>query len=110
MKRVFLPAVAVLLFPASAEAISRYNAATMTCERVQSLVTRHGEVLFDFRSRNDPNVSMFNRFVAHGNFCPKGQYVAADFIPTANNPYCPLQVCRDLTGRDSRGGGAAGSN
>jgi hypothetical protein len=105
MKRIFLAAAISLLLPASAYAISRYNATTMSCERAQSIVASSGEVIFDYRSPNDPRIAVFDRFVAHGNFCHRGQYAAAAFIPTANNPYCALQRCEDLLGRGTRGGG-----
>ena len=109
MKRILLPVLFATLIPASAEAISRYNASTMSCARVQSLVASQGEVLFDYRSQNDPSILLFDRFVAHGGSCPKGQYAGAAFIPAADNPHCPLQRCVDLKGgRDTRGGGGGG--
>lgn len=105
MKRILLPAAAIILFSTGAEAISRYTATTMSCARAQSIVASRGEVLFDYRSPYDPGARLFDRFVSSGSYCPRGQYVAGAFIPTADNPYCALQRCIDLTGRGSRGGG-----
>lgn len=110
MKRALLAVLAVSLFPAGAEAVSRFNVYTMSCERAQSTVARHGEVLFNYRSRNDPNAVLFDRFVVDGSHCPRGQFAAPAFVPTADNPYCSLQRCVDLTGRSSRGGSGGGTN
>jgi hypothetical protein len=78
-----------------ARAISRYNAATMTCAEVQSRIQAEGAVVMHFRSSTNPSMQRFGRFVAGGGSCKAGTTAAfSASIPTADTNSCAVKECQ----------------
>jgi hypothetical protein len=78
-----------------AQAISRYNAATMTCAEVQSRIRAEGAAVIHFRSTTNPSMERFGRFVAGGGSCTAGTTAAFNAsIPTADTNSCAVKECQ----------------
>lgn len=94
--RILLATLSLLVAVAPAGAISRYNAWTMSCAEAKSTVRSEGAVILRFRSKMNPSVPRFGRFVSDGRFCTPGEIAALSYIPTADNASCPVRECEDV--------------
>lgn len=74
-----------------AHAISRYNSTGMTCQAVQSAITREGAVVLRYPGRT--GVTLYDRYVASGRFCSAGDFADDDTVPTRDRADCPVQHC-----------------
>jgi hypothetical protein len=91
--RILLAIFAVLVAAAPAGAISRYNAATMSCAEAKSIINSEGAVILRFRSTFAP-VPRFGRFVESTYFCASSEFAETVFIPTADTRSCPVRECK----------------
>lgn len=96
MMKTLLSAVALVfglfLMSSQAEAISRYNATSMSCQRVQATVRNEGAVILRWQSpRGNPR---FGRFVANGRFCSGGERAEMSSVPSADRKSCPVRECK----------------
>jgi hypothetical protein len=94
--RILLAIVSLLIAAAPAAAISRYNAWTLSCAEARGIVRAEGAVILRFRSKINPSIPRFGRFVADGRFCTPGEYAAYTSIPTADDPSCPVRECQAI--------------
>ena len=94
--RILLASLALLIAAAPAGAISRYNAATMSCAEAKSAIRDEGAVILRFRSTFNPSIPRFGRFVYHVGFCEPSEYAATTFIPTADTRSCALRECQTI--------------
>lgn len=94
--RTLLALLSLLIAVAPAGAISRYNAATMSCAEAKSIIRDEGAVILRFRSKMNPSVPRFGRFVNGGRFCTPGEIAAITYIPTADSDSCPVRECQDV--------------
>lgn len=78
---------------AQAQAISRYNSTSMSCSEARARIAAEGAVIMRWRSRNNPNLPRYDRYVANDNFCPFGQSAVYDHIPTADTGACRVRRC-----------------
>ena len=91
--RVFLALLALLVAIAPAGAISRKNAWSMSCARAQDTVYANGAVILNFRSKLNPSIPRYGRFVADQRFCAGSELAEVTYIPTADTNGCPLLEC-----------------
>ena len=90
--RILTAALATLVAVAPASAISRYNAATMSCAKARSIVRAEGAVILNYRATY-ANVPRYGRFVADDYFCESSYRAETTYIPTADTGSCPLLEC-----------------
>jgi hypothetical protein len=95
----FLFAMAVSALPFEAEAISRYNSTSMSCAQIQATIRSEGAAIMRWRSPQS-GVQRYNRFVAHGGFCPTAERAERAFIPSADRQSCPVWECRQYSPDD----------
>ncbi len=88
MHRTACLAACFALLPFQAEAISRYNSASMSCAQVRAVVRSEGAVILRWRS--DRGIQRYGRFVAHDGFCPSSESAQISYIPTADRASCPV--------------------
>jgi hypothetical protein len=98
MKRIFL-ASALLLAAFPAQAISRYNTQTMSCDRTQQTVAREGAVILRYTSPVTGN-PRYDRYVANGSFCDGSHYAQQAYVPTADTHRCVVLVCKERSDDD----------
>lgn len=90
--KTILIALALLLVSFEAQAISRYNSTSMSCERVRSVVRSEGAVIL--RWRGNSGAQRYGRFVADGRFCESGTRAQTSFVPSADRRSCPVRECK----------------
>lgn len=94
MKRTVLLAACLSLLSVEAQAISRYNSASMTCSQVKAKVRNEGAVILRWRSRNNPSIQRYGRFVANGGFCDSGLRAERSYVPSSDRKSCPVLECK----------------
>ena len=99
MKTSITLAIAAVVFVSVANvddslAISRYNTGSLSCAAVKEIVSREGAVIFRYPSKNNPSLTLFDRFVRHQGFCQIDEYVARKSVPTRDTSACRIKYCK----------------
>ena len=79
-----------------AQAISRYTSTSMSCNEAQAVVAQQGAVILRYHSTRNPNLPLYNRYVASGGYCGLNEYAKWDYVPTADTASCPVRRCAPL--------------
>ncbi|MCO5730669.1 hypothetical protein [Rhizobium sp. SSA_523] len=74
-----------------AEAISRYNSRSMSCEAVQSTLAREGAAVLRYPGRS--GATLYDRYVASNRFCTIDDVADETTIPTRDREDCPVLHC-----------------
>lgn len=86
-------AIALLALPlafaaTAAEGQARPDTRNMTCAQANQLVQQRGQVVMNTGPRT------YRRFVANRGFCDRDAFTRVEFVPTLDNPQCPVEwVC-----------------
>ncbi|RLP25566.1 hypothetical protein [Mesorhizobium sp. YM1C-6-2] len=91
MKAVLI-ALALLLVPFEAQAISRYNSTSMSCGQIKATVRAEGAVILRWRGRS--GVQRYGRFVAHDGFCESGTRAETSYVPARDRKSCSVYECK----------------
>ena len=91
--RILLATLALLIAAAPAGAISRYNAWSMRCAEAKGTIRNEGVVILNFRSKFNPSIPRYGRFVADQRFCSSSEFAEITYIPTADTKSCPVREC-----------------
>jgi len=91
MKAVLI-ALSLLLVPFEAQAISRYNSTSMSCNQIKATVRREGAVILRWRGRSD--VPRYGRFVADDRFCESGMRAEWSYVPASDRKSCSVYECK----------------
>lgn len=94
MRGTILTTLAALVAAAPAQAISRYNSETLSCQRVQAVLQQEGAAIFRYASKRNPSLTLYDRYVLHGGYCGWDEYAANAWVPTRNEPRCFVRKCR----------------
>lgn len=94
--RILAATLSILAAVGPADSISRYNAWTMGCAEARSIIRSEGAVILRFRSKINPSIPRFGRFVEDGRSCTPGEIAAFVYIPTADEQSCPVRECQDV--------------
>ncbi|MBL8577047.1 MAG: hypothetical protein JNK47_07465 [Mesorhizobium sp.] len=92
MKALILAAAGLALLATEAQAISRYNSTSMSCDRVRATVRSEGAVLLRWRGKS--GVQRYGRFVLDGRFCSAGERAEISYVPTKDRQSCPVRECK----------------
>ena len=95
--RTVLVALSLLATALPAQAISRYNSMQMSCGEAQSRIQQEGAVILRYRSARDPSLPLYDRYVAHGGYCQRGEYAKLEVVPTADTRSCRVLRCMQRT-------------
>lgn len=94
MKKLVLLAVAATVASSPALAISRYNSPSMTCEAARAAVLSQGAVVLRYPSKRVAGMTLYDRYVRDNNQCEQHDYAARAYVPTRDNPRCPVLACK----------------
>lgn len=94
--RTALAALALLIAPAQASAITQLQTQAASCAQVQSLLDAEGAAILRWRSARRPDLPRYDRFVSSSRFCTPGEGAFAAFVPTADDPNCQVYECRKI--------------
>ncbi len=84
--------MSILLLPASAHAIARYNVDRMSCQQVHAIVQRDHAAILRYRSPRT-GLILYDRYVSDSRFCPSYTSPVRDYVRTADDPACPVYHC-----------------
>lgn len=93
MRKAFLIAMCLSLASFEAQAISRYETASMSCGEVKATLRGEGAAILRWRSRTSPGLVRYGRFVANRSFCESGTRAETVYVPTADRRSCPVLEC-----------------
>ncbi len=91
MRKTVLIALCLSMVAMEAQAISRYNSASMSCAKAKAIVRGEGAAILRWRSNG---IQRFGRFVANGRFCAGSERAESSYVPTADRKSCPLLECK----------------
>ncbi len=100
MKKTALIALGLSLVSLDAQAISRYNSTSMSCDEVRARIRHEGAVIMRWRSPRNPSIQRYGRFVAHDGFCPASEIAETTWIPAADTQSCPVYECHQYDPED----------
>jgi hypothetical protein len=99
MKRSAL-VISLLLVPADAWAISRYNIDKMSCDRVHEIIQSEGAAILRYRGRT--GATLYDRYVSSRRYCQGSETTETVGVATADSRYCPVQRCVEIEIFDDR--------
>jgi hypothetical protein len=91
----------VSLLAGDAHAINRYTSTSMTCAKVQAIISREGAAIMQHRSPRT-GLTLYDRYVKNRLFCPGGQTTDWTSIPTSDQKSCRVYRCEDIQIPDFR--------
>ncbi|HEY6631179.1 MAG TPA: hypothetical protein VIZ90_06990 [Rhizobiaceae bacterium] len=91
MKAVLI-ALSLLFVSFEAQAISRYNSTSMSCNEIKATVGRQGAVIL--RWRGNSGVQRYGRFVANSTFCSASERAEISYVPSADRRSCAVPECK----------------
>lgn len=81
-------ALAATVVSPTAEAAREFDTRNLSCARVNQIVQERGQVVMDTGPRT------YQRFVANRGYCGRSEFTKVEFVPTADNPQCPVRwIC-----------------
>ena len=91
MKAVLI-ALSLLLVSFEAQAISRYNSTSMSCNAIKATVRGEGAVILRWRGKT--GAQRYGRFVAHNGFCESGMRAEISYVPASDRKSCAVRECK----------------
>lgn len=92
--------LALLVATLPAQAISRYESMSMSCDQAQARIAREGAVILRYKSQRDPSLQLYDRYVESARWCAVGEYAKLEVVPTADTRSCPVLRCFQKTYED----------
>lgn len=99
MNRI-LCALTILAIAGPAAAISRYNTPSMTCEAARQAIRSQGAVVLRYPSTRVKGLTLYDRYVRNSDQCDSNQYAERAYVPTRDNPRCPVLNCKPIDSID----------
>ena len=101
MLRTTTIALCLVLLPASAQAISRYASTSMTCQKVQAMISQQGAVILQYKSART-GALLYDRYVRDRRFCSGGETTDWASVPTKDQKSCRVYRCEQIEYFDFR--------
>lgn len=92
MKSILL-ALCISFVAAEAQAISRYNSTSMSCDEVRATVRGEGAVILRYRSTRNPSLQLYDRYVSDRRYCNFDEAAETAFVPAADTKSCLVRKC-----------------
>jgi hypothetical protein len=93
MRTLILATAAMAIFACEALAISRYQTMRRACDEVQAAVEDEGAVILRWRSRRDPSLPIYGKYVSDSRFCETNEVATFSTVPTADTRACTVRKC-----------------
>jgi hypothetical protein len=95
--RAMRKAALTLLFVAASSASLadvRHNVGNLSCDRVQAILKAEGSAILAYRSKTNPSIQRYDRFVRDAGLCSIGrQVLSSTSIPVAGGQSCRVGKC-----------------
>ncbi len=99
MRTILLTLTALAMSATAANAISRHNSTSLSCDRVHAIIDAEGAAIMRYQSRRNPGLTLYDRFVSNGAYCDTEKYPITVTIPAADTERCVVYRCIDRSGR-----------
>ncbi|RKE85228.1 hypothetical protein [Rhizobium sp. AG855] len=86
--------VAALGAASPADAISRYNSQSLTCDQARQRVLNEGAVILRYPSTRVRGMTLYDRYVTRNALCAPHEYAERAYVPTRDEPRCPVLNCQ----------------
>lgn len=92
----------LLLFAGAgeAQAISRYNALSMSCAAANAAARAEGAVILRYPSQKVRGMTLYERAVRSSAECGNYEYAETRFVTTSDAARCPILACAPATDDD----------
>lgn len=100
MKKIILLGLLAACVATPALAIGRYSALSYSCVGAQDLIARERAVIFRYPSERPKGMTLYDRYVLDSRSCNYGYYAYQSYMPTKDDPSCPVYICRPSTDFD----------
>ena len=87
------------LFPATADAISRYTSTSMPCASIKAKIGNEGAVILKWTSKRTGN-TLYDRFVRNVGYCSLGEVLDGKSVPASNGSCLVYRCDRPIPKRD----------
>lgn len=94
MRAAAIALAGAILAVSPAAAINRYNSETMACSQVQSTIRADGAAIMRYRSKANPTLVLYDRYVRNGTFCQWNETAVPAWIPSRDDKTCAVLKCR----------------
>ncbi len=102
MKR-FAVALLAISSASPALAISRYNSLSLTCDAARQKVINEGAAVLRYPSTRVQGMTLYDRYVTRNEQCDAHEYAERSYVPTRDNPRCPVLNCQTYDPVDGNG-------
>jgi hypothetical protein len=86
-------ALFVLTSCVEASSTERFFAPTASCDAIQGAVSRDGDSILRFPSKQVPGMTLYRRYVRNEEKCDSNDQVVSAHVKTGNDVPCELYVC-----------------
>ncbi|MBK8457256.1 MAG: hypothetical protein IPL47_09250 [Phyllobacteriaceae bacterium] len=94
MRALVIIAVTLAGFAATpAFAIKRYNADKLACGEIRSIIANDGAAIMRYRSKRDPSLVLYDRYVRDRFFCAWREDAVPAWIPSRDKASCLVRRC-----------------
>ena len=91
MLRILL-ACPLLLVSFAASADPAYTITNMSCAKVQAAVQASGSAILHYRSKRNPSLPLYGRYVSDRRYCHSGEIITFASVPAADKS-CTVRKC-----------------
>jgi hypothetical protein len=89
----------------AATPVTRQNSKEMSCGALQGMINQQGKAVLRWPSKNKPDLTMYNMYVADSTHCVGQGVIASTTVSTSDDPKCKVNYCAPNTGKGSVKGG-----
>ena len=95
MKKTAVLTLGIVAFALPAHALNRYNAPSLTCSRIQSILKEEGAAVLRYPSPRISQLTLYATYAFHSGYCGYDQYAKPTTVPSSDNKRCRVRVCTD---------------
>ncbi|MBW8636547.1 hypothetical protein K1W69_05030 [Hoeflea sp. WL0058] len=95
MRKVVLLTLMAVATSLPANAMSRYDATSHTCVKIQAILKLEGAVVLRYPSPRDYKLTLYETYASDSGQCEYGQFAKPSWVPSQDKKRCRVRVCAD---------------
>ncbi len=84
-----------VFFSMPAHAISHYDAPSLSCTRIQTVLKSEGAVVLRYPSPRNSQLTLYDTYASDSGYCAYGQFAKPSWVPSQDKNRCRVRVCVD---------------
>lgn len=93
MRKIGTAVLVLVLSAPAAQALSRYEATSLSCSRIQALLQSEGPAILRYPSPRNPGLTLYDTYVAEGRSCRTSGRGRLATVPAADTKSCKVIRC-----------------